>query len=168
MATRRSLSIATILALLGLMLGMQAAVTADTQVILRFESMVGVPTALTGTQAPIRGVNGGGIAWTLRSAEGRLLQGGDLRIKVRGLVLAAGTSIGSNPAASFRGLVSCLGSDGTITNVMTDPFPATTGPASAGGGNAVIHAVLTLPHPCIAPIIFVTSATGSWFATTGG
>jgi hypothetical protein len=58
-------------------------------------------------------------------------------------------------------------SDGSFQNILTDPFPATTGLASAGGGNAKIEADLSLPSPCIAPIIFVTSAGGSWFAATG-
>jgi hypothetical protein len=49
--------------------------------------------------------------------------------------------------------------DGTFANIPTDPFPATTGPATSGGGNAEIDAVVTLPSPCIAPIVFVTSAT---------
>ena len=70
--------------------------------------------------------------------------------------------------AQFRGLGSRLRADATIENVSTDLFPATTGAASAGGGNARIRAELTLPQPCIAPIIFVTSPTGSWFAVTGG
>jgi len=83
-------------------------------------------------------------------------------------VLAAGTNAGNNPAASFRAIVSCLTGAGGTENVMTDPFPATTGPASAGGGNSQIEADVTLPQPCIAPIVFVASATGSWFAATGG
>ena len=34
---------------------------------------------------------------------------------------------------------------------------------SSGDGRAV----LTLPSPCFAPIVFVTSGTGNWFAVTG-
>jgi hypothetical protein len=34
-------------------------------------------------------------------------------------------------------------------------------------GDARIEARLVLPNPCIAPIVFVTSPTGSWFAVTG-
>jgi hypothetical protein len=37
----------------------------------------------------------------------------------------------------------------------------------SGGGNAEIEAQLTLPQPCIAPLIFVTSPGGAWFAATG-
>ncbi|HJS20080.1 MAG TPA: hypothetical protein VJ785_15135 [Anaerolineales bacterium] len=137
--------------------------------VLKFNSMVGVPAGLTGAQSqgPLRGINGGGIPWTIGEASGELRANGHLEISVQGLVLAAGANTGSNPSATFRGLVSCVTADGTFQNILTDPFPATTGPASAGGGNAEIVADITLPQPCIAPIIFVTSAGGSWFAATG-
>jgi hypothetical protein len=137
--------------------------------ILKFDTMIGVPTGLTGAQslAPLRGINGGGIAWKVADASGELRADGHLEIIVKGLVLAAGANAGSNPSATFRGLVSCVRSDGTFDNILTDPFPATTGPVTAGGGNATIEADVVLPHPCIAPIIFVTSGTGSWFAATG-
>jgi hypothetical protein len=72
-----------------------------------------------------------------------------------------------NPIPAFKGLVSCVTSDGTFDNILTDAFTATTGAASAGGGNADIEADVTLPSPCIAPIVFVTSSGGSWFAATG-
>ena len=135
--------------------------------VLEFGSMVGIPSALTGTKAPIRGINGGGIPWMLSSGSGELKANGHLEVEVRGLVLAAGANAGSNPITTFRAIVSCLASDGSVMNVSTDPFPATTGPATSGGGNAEIEADLSLPQPCIAPIIFVTSPGGAWFATTG-
>lgn len=137
--------------------------------VLKFNTMVGIPAGLTGAQSqgPLRGINGGGLPWAIADAEGELRANGHLEIRVQGLVLAAGANNGSNPIANFRGLVSCVNADGTFTNVPTDLFPATTGPASAGGGNAEIIADLVLPQPCIAPIIFVTSPTGSWFAATG-
>jgi hypothetical protein len=149
--------------------GSVATATAKESKILEFDTMVGVPAGLTGaqSQAPLRGINGGGIPWAIGSASGELTVSGHLEINVQGLVLAAGANAGSNPSATFRGLVSCVKSDGSFQNILTDPFPATTGPASAGGGNAKIEADLVLPQPCIAPIIFVTSATGSWFAATG-
>jgi hypothetical protein len=103
----------------------------------------------------------------LASAHGELTTGGKLEIEVEGLVLAAGANTGSNPAAVFRGLVSCLGSDGSPHNILTEAFPATTGPASAGGGNAKIETSVDLPDTCIAPIIFVTNDGGAWFAATG-
>ncbi len=141
--------------------------TARESKILEFGTMVGVPPALTGTQNPIRGVNGGGLPWVIGSGTGELSTTGHLEIKVQGLVLAAGPNIGKNPVSSFRAIVSCLKSDGSVQNEMTDPFPATLGLASEGGGNAKIEADLSLPQPCIAPIIFVTNPAGAWFATTG-
>jgi len=137
--------------------------------ILEFDTMVGVPAGLTGAQSQpvLRGISGGGIPWTLTSAHGELKASGQLEIEVRGLVLAAGTNSGSNPSAVFRALVSCVKSDGSVQNILTDAFPATTGPASSGGGNAKIETTVSLPQPCIAPIIFVTSNGGSWFAATG-
>ena len=138
--------------------------------ILKFDTMVGVPAGLTGAQSQgsLRGLNGGGIPWTLADASGELRANGHLEITVQGLVLAAGANAGSNPSANFRGVVSCVTDTGVIQNVPTDPFPATLGPASAGGGNATIEADLTLPQPCIAPIIFVTNGGGTaWFAATG-
>jgi hypothetical protein len=134
--------------------------------ILQFDTMVGVPAGLTGAQsmAPLRGINGGGLPWTVAEAHGDLRADGRLTIEVEGLVLA---TTGSNPIGVFRGLVSCVTSTGSFVNVSTDAFPATTGPASEGGGSGTIHGTVTLPSPCIAPIVFVTSNTGSWFASTG-
>jgi hypothetical protein len=156
-------------ATLTLLLGAQIVSAGPGPKILEAQTMVGVPAGLTGaqSQAPLRGVNGGGIPWTLTSGKAELSATGHLEIKVVGLVLATGANAGTNPSATFRGLVSCVRGDGTFENILTDPFPATTGAASAGGGNSKIEANVTLPSPCIAPIIFVTSAGGSWFAATG-
>jgi hypothetical protein len=148
----------------------QAATASDkSDNILKWDVMVGVPAGLTGaqSQAPLRGINGGGIPWTLDEGHGQLRTDGRLEIKVEGLVLASGANAGTNPSATFRGLVSCVNGDGTFSNILTDPFPATTGPASAGGGDSKIKTNVVLPSPCIAPIVFVTSAGGSWFASTG-
>jgi hypothetical protein len=146
--------------------------------ILEFDTMIGVPRPYTGAANAVRDVPGGGLPWVVASAEGELKASGKLEISVQGLVIdpndpaaiAAGRA-GTNPSATFRAIVSCLSKDAagnpTTVNVSTDPFPATTGAASAGGGNAEVEVMLDLPQPCIAPIIFVTSATGSWFAATG-
>ena len=135
--------------------------------ILKFDTMVGIPLSLTGgnSAGPLRGINGGGAPWAIADASGELRANGHLEITVQGLVLA---TTGSNPSAFFRGLVSCVKSDGSFQNILTGQFPATTGLASAGGGNAEIVADLSLPQPCIAPIIFVTNGAGTgWFAATG-
>jgi len=132
--------------------------------ILAFDVMTPVVSPYTGSSTPIRGINGGGVPWAIASGSGELTTGGALKVEVQGLVVA---STGSNPVANFKAIVSCQTVDGLVTNVSTGLFAASPGLASAGGGNADIEAQLTLPSPCIAPIVFVTSAGGSWFATTG-
>jgi hypothetical protein len=142
---------------------------ADGQSILQFDTMVGVSGPFVGATNPIRGVPGGGLPWVISSGEGQLDSEGQLEIEVQGLVLANDPSVPAglrltNPVPKFRGLVSCLsisnGSPSTV-NVMTDPVDA------SPTGNAEIEAHVNLPQPCFAPIIFVTSPGGAWFAATG-
>jgi hypothetical protein len=166
----RRLSLLALAAIVALLVASQAlAATPNGPKLMKWDVMVGVPQGLVGTasQVPLRGISGGGIPWMLASGEGTLSATGKLHVEVEGLVLAAGGSAGTNPISSFRALVSCVMSDGTFDNILTDAFPATTGAASAGGGDATIDATITLPSPCIAPIVFVTSPGGSWFAATG-
>jgi hypothetical protein len=153
-----------------------APAAAKTPKIMEFDTMAGVPRPYTGSANPIRGINGGGVPWVISFAQGELNADGKLELKVMGLVLdpndpqvIAGGRGGTNPAANFRAVVSCLSKDSagapTTVNVFTDPFPATP------TGDAQVEAQLTLPSPCIAPIIFVTNGggtpPGSWFAATG-
>jgi hypothetical protein len=140
--------------------------------------MAGVPRPYTGPTNAIRGIPGGGLPWVISSAQGELSTSGDLEVKVTGLVLdpndpavIAGGNAGKNPIPQFKAIVSCQSVDSSgaaiTVNVSTALFPATTGLASAGGGNAKIEDHVNLPHPCLAPIVFVTSPGGSWFAVTG-
>lgn len=146
--------------------------------VLEFQTMVSVPRPYTGAANAIRGVAGGGLPWVISSARGELGADGHLELQVTGLVIdpndaaaiTAGVA-GSNPIPNFRATVSCLSKDAggaaNIVNTTTGLFPATTGPASGGGGSARIEAFVNLPQPCIAPIVFVTSPAGAWFAATG-
>jgi hypothetical protein len=143
--------------------GVTAAVSSgDGRTVLKFETMAPVVPPYTGPANPIRGVNGGGVPWKVASAEGRLRADGRLTIEVDGLVQV---STGVNPSPTCRGVVSCLSSDAagapTTVNVSTDTVPATS------TGNAEINAKVALPSPCFAPIVFVTSGGGNWFAVTG-
>ena len=147
---------------------MAGSVTAKDSEIMKFSSMVGVPRPYTGATNAIRGVPGGGRPWVIGAAEGKLKDNGKLEVQVRGLVIDPNEPVataGTNPSPTFRVIVSCMSTDASgaavVSNIMTDPFPAD------AAGNAEVEAKLTLPSPCIAPIIFVTSATGSWFAATG-
>jgi hypothetical protein len=122
-----------------------------------------------GSSNPIRGVKGGGLPWQIAEGQGELAGNGKLQVEVQGLVLLDGPPVppalrGTNPVSSFRAIVSCLtivnGSPAT-TNVATGPFPATP------TGDSEIDATLSLPSPCLAPIIFVGPSPTTWFAVTG-
>jgi hypothetical protein len=99
---------------------------------------------------------------------------GELIIKVEGLVLDPNDPVvierglaGDNPVAQFKAMLSCLTvvpsmNTTEVVNLMTSLVPASI------GGDAEIREVLTnIPNPCIAPIVFVTSPGGSWFAASG-
>jgi hypothetical protein len=73
----------------------------------------------------------------------------------------------NNPISEFRAIVSSVESDGVFKYSLTAAFPASTGPSLSGGGNAEIETTVALPQLCNAPIIFVTSPGGDWFAATG-
>ena len=143
--------------------------SADPGTILRFDVMTPVTGPYVGNMNPIRMVPGGGLPWMIGAGEGSLSRDGRLDIHVRGLVLADSPLVpaalrGTNPVADFEAIVSCqtiTGSMATVTNVTTGQFPASM------RGNANIRARVMLPHPCIAPIVFVASPGGAWFAATG-
>jgi hypothetical protein len=141
----------------------------DSRKVLDFNVMAGVVEPFTGAANPIRGVAGGGLPWEIDQGKGTLRSDGRLRVEVEGLVLARRAPVpaalqGTNPIASFMAVVSCLtpnGSTAATTNVSTGLAPATS------SGAAVIDATVDLPEPCLAPIVFVTSPGGAWFAVTG-
>jgi len=146
---------------------------ADDSKALAFNTMTGVTRPFTRNNGnEIRGIDGGGLPWVIDYGSGKLKPNGELNVQVKGLVfdpndpdaIAAGVA-GRNTIPFFKAIVSCLSVDtagnASIVNVATQNFPADE------AGNALIKETLSLPEPCIAPIIFVTSPTGLWFATTG-
>lgn len=166
---RRFLSLVLVTAL-GLALIVQgSAASSSGQKVLEFETMAAVVGPFVGTTNPIRGVNGGGLPWQIEQGQGELSSDGKLEVQVEGLVLLNAAPVpvslrGTNPVPSFRAIVSCLtisGGSATTANVATGTFPATT------TGDSEIEATVSLPSPCFAPIIFVTSPGNMWFAVTG-
>lgn len=140
---------------------------------LKFDTMTPVTGPYVGPANPLRGVPGGGLPWVITAGTGSLKRDGHLLVIVRGLVLADQPSVpaalrGTNPFPDFRAIVSCqsIAADGTATiaNISTDNFKAD------AAGDSMIDARVSLPQPCLAPIIFVTGPTGvgAWFSVTGG
>ena len=137
--------------------------------VLEFDTMFGVDGPFVGTPNSVRDVPGGGLPWQIERGRGELRADGEVRVTVDGLVLLDGAPVpedlrGTNPVPAFGVVVSCLtivnGAVAT-SNVSTESFPA------SPEGDAMIRATVALPDPCLAPIVFVTSPTGAWFAATG-
>jgi hypothetical protein len=159
---------AAILVLSGFFAGSVSSANADESKVLQFNTMVGVPRPYTGSANVIRGVPWGGLPWVIEFARGKLSPNGDVDVLVKGLVIdpnEPAAIAGTNPSPVFKVIVSCLSKDASgaavTVNVSTQNFPADS------AGNAHIKETVSLPEPCIAPIIFVTSGGGSWFAATG-
>jgi len=133
-------------------------------VIVAFETMYGVDGPFIDPANAIRGIVGDEDPWKLDAARGFLTTDGHLVIKVRGLIFGDGRP---NDSATFRGAVSCLTEDENASTtpavkVLTDGFPATP------DGDSTIDAHVTLPNPCVAPIIFVLAGDeDKWFSVTG-
>jgi hypothetical protein len=134
------------------------------RIIMAFGTMYGVDGPFINPANAIRGIIGDEAAWKLDAARGFLTTDGHLLIRVRGLIFGDGTP---NDEPSFRGAVSCLTEDenaGTtpVANVFTEGFPATP------EGDSNIDAHVTLPNPCVAPVIFVLAGSeDKWFSVTG-
>lgn len=140
--------------------------------ILTFDLMMPVTGPYVGSANTVRGIPGGGLPWVLRSGTGSLSREGRLHIRVRGLVLASKPSVpgslqGTNPFPAFRAIVSCLTTDAdgraAVTNISTGDFEATS------SGDWRIDARVSLPKPCVAPVVLVIGPSGveSWLAVTG-
>jgi len=152
--------------------GVAASADPGPATVLKFSTMTPVTGPYVGTANPVRGVVGGGLPCIVTAGTGSLKRDGHLMVRVRGLVLARQSSVppalqGTNPFPDFRALVSCqsigAGNTATITNISTGDSKAN------AAGDSTINAQVSLPKPCIAPIVFVTGPTGTdaWFAVTG-
>ncbi len=170
---RKATIVATTLLLLGMAVSPYAAAQSTVPpgaAVVEFKTLAPVSGPFLGATNPIRGVPGGGLPWVITDGRGSLKAGGKLDIDVKGLVLADDPAVPpalrlTNPVPLFRAIVSCMIIDGTggpsFVNVSTDGFPADS------AGNSKIDASVELPGACFAPIIFVTSPGGAWFAVTG-
>jgi hypothetical protein len=106
----------------------------------------------------IAGVTGAGHAWAIDEGNAKLFSDGRVLVNVEGLVL---TPEGTNPVPTGRAIVSCNGGATPADIVMSDVVPL-----SVPDGDAHVNQWLTLPSPCLNPVVFFASAGGAWFAVT--
>jgi hypothetical protein len=117
--------------------------------------LIGLPAAGT----VFAGVTGAGHAWSIEEGNAKLFSDGRVLVNVEGLVLSPE---GTQPAANVKVAVSCNGGatpDDIVRSTNTVPL-------SQPDGDMHFNQWLTLPSPCLDPVIFVTSTGGGWFART--
>jgi hypothetical protein len=123
------------------------------EALLEFKQLVGVSGVFLGPTTPLRDVPGGGAPWIIDEGKVRLKENGELRVRVRGLVIepAFGPPFGgTNPVSQFFATLSCLDpTTGEVNNFDTATVPATV------GGDANIKALLPLPDTCVAPVVLI-------------
>jgi hypothetical protein len=167
---RRLLALVTLLAALAIAAGIPVAAGGQTANLLKSERFVGVPKTLAGATGAIGSINGAGQPWVIDTAKAVLGIDGSLDLKFTGLLFAPDAAPGlpgTNTIASMRGAVSCLTTDGSRSAAFTPAFAVTTG-SGADAGKGHVTATLSLPSPCIAPVVLITNATGAaWFAADG-
>lgn len=137
----------------------------ESLILLRFRALFGVRGPYLSSfvpPTPLRALNGAPGPWSVERAAGIVRSDGTVSVRVQGLIVPA---LGSNPLPTFRAVVSCRSIDSagkaSIVNTSTGDFPATP------SGDAEIRAEVTLPKPCVAPLVFVTSSNLTWLAVTG-
>ena len=145
--------------------------------VLSFTTMAGVDDSFINNTV-VRGVRGDELPWDVGTVDGTLMSDGHLHLAVTGIVFSDDPRVppelrGINDEEEFRAIVSCLTNGprdphgrghGLIMtrNILTEGFPATR------TGDSTIDTVITLPNPCVAPIIFVVGGDEEhWFAVTG-
>lgn len=107
------------------------------------------------------GVQAGGLPWRITSGSARLSASGRLKVDVKGLVLDAGPSAGTNPIPNGQAIVTCAGTPVAMSSVV--PYST--------AGNAKIDQQVSLPSTCLAPAVFFAGVPAPgvdrWFAVTG-
>lgn len=111
----------------------------------------GVLSTLIGSSPgqSIGGVPSGGAPWAVSRAHVTLNAGGQLNLEVHGLILPSTGNAG--PVSQVSASLVCGGSGGTVA-------ASTEAVALSTSGDAHIHAKITLPASCVAPVILVRAA----------
>jgi hypothetical protein len=153
--------------LLALVLGVAGVASAQESTTLKFRGAIGV-IPVTGVAANgiatlnvVRAVNPAG-PWRIADLSADVNSEGRIRVKGRGLLLAAGNGIGTNAGASVIATLFC-GDPKTATAHSSNPV------ALDADGDFRIDEVLSpvSPTSCDSPVLLIRNATGGvWFAAS--
>jgi hypothetical protein len=156
-------------------LGMNASLGAQqADVLIRFDGGIGVQPVANVVQPPnadgtfanvsrniVRKVVPAG-PWRIEDLSGTVWTDGRIRVRGRGLLLAAGNRIGQNADQSVFATLICEAAE-----PFTERSTTLTGVALDPNGDFVIDDVLSpAPFDCPSPVLLIRAASnGTWFAT---
>jgi len=111
-------------------------------------------------QNVVRGVTPAG-PWTIAGLKAKVYANGRVRVRGRGLVLAAGNSIGQTANQRVFATLIC-----EAASPFTEHSTATAGVLLASNGDFVIDDTLdTTPYDCASPVLLIrASSNRTWFA----
>jgi hypothetical protein len=104
------------------------------------------------------GVPPGGAPWVITKGEAKVRDNGDVKVRVKGLVIPTPPSNGTNPIPNIAATVYCGGT--AVGTTQSVPFSL--------AGDARINDTLAtpLPRPCLAPAVLLNPAAGGVITTT--
>jgi hypothetical protein len=113
--------------------------------------------------APIHGITTAGRSWNVDRGSASLSKGGKFRLRVRGLVLASGSAIGTNGGiAAVQAALFCGPDTETTPAFVSAPVPF------SADGDARVKAHIAVPSRCIRPVVLVLIANGTRFIAASG
>ena len=113
--------------------------------------------------APIHGITTAGRSWNVDRGSASLSKGGKFRLRVRGLVLASGSAIGTNGGiATVQAALFCGPDTETTPAFVSAPVPF------SADGDARVKAHIAVPSRCIRPVVLVLIANGTRFIAASG
>ena len=126
-------------------------------------SLLGLPAAFKmSTGVLVRGVGGGGAPWVVAEGEAELDSDGDLEVEVEGLLITGTGGAADGTIGSVTDVAASLTCEGAGVVATTGVFPL------SAAGDAEIEDEITIPSPCVGPIILIRiGATGHWIAASG-
>jgi len=126
------------------------------------QTIVGLPAD---QKIAIDGIPAAGAPWTVHTGSRAIIAAdGDLRLHVKGLLITGTGGPNDGTVGPVKQVVASL----ACANGMT----ATTSPVPLSPeGDATIHAKITVPNECLAPVVLVrifgNQPTNPWIAATG-
>jgi hypothetical protein len=156
-------------------LGMATAVAAQRPDLLaRFDGGIGVIPAQSGAGAAnadgtlpnvksniVRGINPGAGPWQIDDLKAEISTSGHIKVQGRGLLLAAGNSIGTNANQSVFATLICEAAAPFVLHNSSFSVPL-----DPNGNFRIDDTLSTLPVECASPVLLIRSSVtgGPWLA----